>query len=101
MLGLIIIKASAAFKSSSMGLGLSTLRSKIATHTHTHYNKRWVEERRGYRGEEFPAQAEFDQEPEEQATTEKLDYWEEATDPDVGAVLDLRVEGRRGMTSRM
>ncbi len=47
-----------------------------------------------YRGEEFPAQAEFHHEPEEQATTEELNYWEEATDPDIGTVLNLWSERR-------
>lgn len=93
--GLIIIKAS---KSASRGLRLSTLRSK---QQHTHHNRKWEEEQGAYRGEELPAQAEFDQEPEEQAATEKLEYREEATDPDVGIVLDLWVEERGAMTSRM
>lgn len=43
-----------------------------------------------YRGEELPAQAEFDQHPEEQAAAEQLGDGEEAADPDVGAVLHLR-----------
>lgn len=42
-----------------------------------------------YRGEEPPAQAEFDQDPEEQAATEQLCDGEQAADPDVGAVLHL------------
>lgn len=42
-----------------------------------------------YRGEELPAQAEFDQEPEEEAAAEELGHREEAADPDVGTVLHL------------
>lgn len=54
-----------------------------------------------YRGEELPAQAEFDHEPEQQAATEELSYREEATNPDVGAVLDLWAEARQGTKGRM
>lgn len=43
-----------------------------------------------YRGEELPAQAELDQDPEEQAATEQLGDGEQAANPDVGAVLHLR-----------
>lgn len=43
-----------------------------------------------YRGEELPAQAEFDQDPEEQAATEQLGDREQAANPDVGAVLHLQ-----------
>lgn len=43
-----------------------------------------------YRGEELPAQAEFDQDPEEQAATEQLGDGEQAANPDIGAVLHLR-----------
>lgn len=42
-----------------------------------------------YRGEELPAQAEFDHEPEEEAAAEELGHREEAADSDVGTVLHL------------
>lgn len=55
---------------------------------------RSADEQCSYHGEEFPSQAEFDHEPEQEAAAEELNYWEEAADPDIGAVLDLWVEGR-------
>lgn len=48
-----------------------------------------------YRGKEPPAQTKFDQDPEDQATTEQLCNREQAADPNVGTVLHLGAQ-RRG-----